>query len=116
MIKVLSGLTSLLLRPIYSTPMAICYDSENMNSSKIQTILKRKSFATLTKMLAPFFGPKQSISDNAIDKYLHLPCIQHKNQNDVPYGCRATTIIPRQPPILKSHGYNTLHVMRKIIF
>ena len=27
-------------------------------------ILKRKSFATLTKMLVPFFGPKQSLSDN----------------------------------------------------
>ena len=41
-------------------------------------ILKRKSFATLTKMLVPFFSPKQSPSDNAIDKYLYLPCIQHK--------------------------------------
>ena len=27
-------------------------------------ILKHKSFATLTKLLAPFFGPKQSLSDN----------------------------------------------------
>ena len=41
-------------------------------------ILKRKSFATLTKMLVPFFGPKQSNSDNAIDKSLYLPCLQHK--------------------------------------
>ena len=79
-------------------------------------ILKRKSFATLTKMLVPFFGPKQSLSDNAIDTSLYLPCIQHKNQNGVAYGCRAATIILRQPPILKSHGYNTSHVMRKIFF
>ena len=49
--------------------------------------LKRKSFTTLTKILVPFFGPKQSLSDNAIDKSLYLPCIQHKNQNGVAYGC-----------------------------
>ena len=79
-------------------------------------ILKRKIFATLTKMLVPFFGPKQSLSDNAVDKSLYLSCIKHKNQNGVAYGCRAATIILRQPPILKSHGYNTSHVMRKIIF
>ena len=79
-------------------------------------ILKRKSFATLTKMLVPFFGPKESLSDNVIDKSLYLPCMQHKNQNVVAYGCRAATIILRQPPILKSHGYNTSHVMRKIFF
>ena len=65
------------------------------------TILKRKSFATLTKMLVPFFGPKQSLSDNAIDKSLYLPCIQHKNQNGVAYGCQAATIILRQPPNFK---------------
>ena len=79
-------------------------------------ILKRKSFATLTKMLVPFSGPKQSLSDNAIGKSLYLPCIQHKNQNGVAYGCRAATIILRQPQILKSHGYNTPHVMRKKFF
>ena len=79
-------------------------------------ILKRKSFATLTKMLVPFFGPKQLLSDNANVKSLYLPCIQHKNQNGVAYGCRAATIILRQPPILKSHGYSTSHVMRKIFF
>ena len=79
-------------------------------------ILKRKSFATLTKMLVPFFGSKQTLSDNAIGKSLYLSCIQHKNQNCVAYGCRAATIILRQPPILKSHGYNTSHVMRKIFF
>ena len=67
-------------------------------------------------MRVPFFGPKQSLSDNAIDKSLYLPCIHHKNQNGVAYGCRAATIIQRQPPILKSHGYNTSHVMRKIFF
>ena len=66
---------------------------------KRQYILKRKSFATLTKMLVPIFGPKQSLSDNAIDKYLYLPCIQHKNQNGVAYGWRAATIFLRQPPI-----------------
>ena len=65
-------------------------------------------------MLVPFFGPKQSLSDNATDKFLYLPCIQHKNQNGVTYGCQAATIILRQPPILKSHGYNTSHFMRKI--
>ena len=79
-------------------------------------ILKRKSFATLTNMLVPFFGPKQSLSDNATDKFLYLPCIQHKNQNGLAYGCRAATIILRQPSILKSHGYNTSHFMRKIFF
>ena len=82
----------------------------------ISYILKRKSLATLTKMLVPFFGPKQSLSDNAVDKSLYLPCIQHKHQNGVAYGCRAATIILRQPPILKSHGDNTSHVMRKIFF
>ena len=65
-------------------------------------------------MLVPFFGPKQSLSDNAIDKSLYLPCIQHKNQNGVAYGCRAVTIILRQPPLLKSYGYNTSHAMQKI--
>ena len=30
-----------------------------------------------------FFGHKQSISDNAIDKFLSLPCKQHKHQNGV---------------------------------
>ena len=79
-------------------------------------ILKRKSFETLIRMLVPLFGPKQSLSDNAIDKFLYLPCIQHKNQNDVANGCRAATIILRQPPILKSHGYNTSHVMQKNFF
>ena len=77
-------------------------------------ILKRKSFATLTKMLIPFFGPKQSLNGNAVGQSLYVPCIQHKNQKGVAYGCRAATIILRQPPILKSHGYNTSHVMRKI--
>ena len=75
-------------------------------------ILKRKSFETLTKMLVASFGPKQSLSGNAIDKSLYLPCTQHKNQNVVAYGYRVATIILRQSPILKSHGYNTSHVMR----
>ena len=79
-------------------------------------ILKRKSFATLTKMLVLFFGSKQSLSDNAIDKSLYLLCIQHTNQNGVAYGCRSATIILRQPLISKSHGYNTSHVMRKKLF
>ena len=52
----------------------------------------------------------------AIDMSFYLPCIQPKNQNDVAYGCQAATIILRQPPILKSHGYNTSHFMRKIFF
>ena len=77
-------------------------------------ILKSKSSATLTKMLVPFFGPKQLLSDNAIDKSLYLPCMQHKYQNGAAYGFRAATIILRQPPISKSHGYNTSHVIRKI--
>ena len=71
---------------------------------------------TKKNMLVPFFGPKQSLSYNAIDKFLYLPCIQHKNQNGVAYGCRAATIILRQPTILKSHGYNTSHFMRNIFF
>ena len=79
-------------------------------------ILKRKSFATLTKMLVPFFGPKQSLSDNAVDKSLYLPCIQHKNQNGLAYGYRAATIILRLPQIFKSQGYNTSHVMRNNFF
>ena len=82
--------------------------------SVIIYILKRKSF--VTKMLLPFFGPKQSLSDNAFGKSLYFPCIQHKNQNGVAYGCRAATIILRQPPKLKSHGYKTPHVMRIILF
>ena len=69
-----------------------------MQSEIFCNILKRKSFATRTKMLVPFFGPKQSLSDNAIDNSLYLPCIQHKNQNGVAYGCRAATIILRQHP------------------
>ena len=93
-------------------PKATCTERSTVD----YFILKRKSFATLTKMLVPFFGPEQSLSDNAIDKSLHLPCIQHKNQNDVTYGCRAATVILRQPPILKSHGYNTSHFKRKILF
>ena len=40
-------------------------------------ILKRKSFAILTKMQVLFFRPNYSLSDNAIDKSLYLPCIQH---------------------------------------
>ena len=80
-------------------------------------ILKRKSFATLTKMLVLFFGPKQSLSDNAIGKSLYLPCIQHKNQNGVAYGCRSATLNnSKATSILKSHGFNTSHVMRKILF
>ena len=84
--------------------------------STLSYILKRKSFATLTKMLVPFFGPKQSFSDNAVGKSLYLPCIQHKNKNGVASGCRAATIILRQPQILNSNGYNTPHVMQKIFF
>ena len=67
-------------------------------------------------LLVLFFGPKQSLSDNAIDKSLNLPCIQHTNQNGVAYGCPSATIILRQPLILKSHGYNTSNVMRKNFF
>ena len=67
-------------------------------------------------MLVPFVGPKPSLSDNAIGKSLYLPCIQHKHHNGVAYGCRAAAIILRQPPSLKSHGYNTSNVMRKIPF
>ena len=67
-------------------------------------------------MLVLFFGPKQSLNDNAVDKSLYLPGIQHKNQNGVAYGCRVATIILRQPPILKSHCYNTSHVLRNIFF
>ena len=60
-------------------------------------ILKRKRFATLTKMLVPFVGPKQSLSDNAFDKSLYLPCIQHIHQSAVAYGCRSATIIRGNP-------------------
>ena len=45
-------------------------------------------------MLVPFFGPKQSFSDNATDRSLYLPCIKHtKKENGAAYGCRAGTII-----------------------
>ena len=37
-------------------------------------------------MIVPFFGPKQSLSDNAIDRSLYLPCKQHKNQKGVACG------------------------------
>ena len=52
-------------------------------------------------MLVPSFLPNISLADNAIDKSRYLPCIQHENQNDFAYGCRVTTRIVRQPPILK---------------
>ena len=78
--------------------------------------VKRKRYATLTKILVPLFGAKLSLSDNAIYMSLYLPYIQHKNQNGVANGCRAATIILRQRPILMPHGYNTSHVMRKIFF
>ena len=65
-------------------------------------------------MLVPFFGPKQSLSDNAIDKSLYLPCMQHKTQNGVAYGCRAATIILRQPPI--NHMVTLLHMLCKKSF
>ena len=79
------------------------------------SLLKRKSFATRTKMIVLFFGPKQLPRYNAIDKSL-LPCLQHTNQNGVAYGCPSATIILRQPLVLKSHDYNTSHVMRKNFF
>ena len=94
--------------------MKTAMSSQEFSLSGRTNILKRKSFATLTKMLVPFYGPKQSLIDNAIDKSLYLPCIQHKNQNSVAYGCRAATIILRQPPILKSHGYNTLRYAKNL--
>ena len=56
------------------------------------------------------FDPKISLDDNAIDKSRYLPCIQHKNQNDMAYGCRTLTRILRQPPFFfKSQSNNTLH-------
>ena len=91
--------------PCYTKRHNPLYEHEKWNNMPcMKYILKRKSFATLTKMLVPFFRPKQSLSGNAIDKSLHLPCIQHKNQNGVANDCRAATMILRQPPILKSHG------------
>ena len=72
-----------------SHPMNICYLSSfcypGVRVKVTAYILIRKSFATLTNLLVPFFGPKQSLSDKAIDKSLYLPCIQHKNQNGVAY-------------------------------
>ena len=80
-------------------------------------ILKRKSFATLTKMLVPFFGSKQSLSDNAFDKsFICLAYNTKIRMTSVAFGCLAATIILRQFPIFKSHGYDTSHVMRKIFF
>ena len=35
--------------------------------------------------------------DNAIAKSRYLPCIHYQNQNAVAYGCRAATIILKQP-------------------
>ena len=52
-------------------------------------ILKRKSNATLSKIVVPSFLMKNSASDNEIAKYRYLPCIQHQNQTAVTYGRRA---------------------------
>ena len=50
-------------------------------------ILKRKSFATLTQMLVPFFDANISLGENGNEKSLYSPCIQHKNQDGLAYGC-----------------------------
>ena len=54
------------------------YPISNLFLIVLLYILKRKSFATKTKMLGPCFGPKQSLSGNAFDKSINLPCIEHK--------------------------------------
>ena len=74
-------------------------------------ILKRKSFATLTKMPFLFFEPKLLLHDTCImiNKSNDLPSKQHENQTSETYDCRSSTRNVRQPKFEKSQSYNTLH-------
>ena len=72
-------------------------------------ILKRKSFATLTKMLFPSFCAKYLLHDIGINKSNDLRSKQHENQTSETYACRSSTRNVRQPKFEKSQSYNTLH-------
>ena len=72
-------------------------------------ILKRKSFATLTKMLFPSFFANILLRDIVINKSNDLPPKQDENQTSETYDCRSSTRNVRQPKFEKSHIYNTLH-------
>ena len=65
-------------------------------------ILKRKSFATLTKMLFPFFEPNFLLHDIVINKANDMPSKQHENQTNETYDCRSSTRNVRQPKFEKS--------------
>ena len=62
-----------------------------MNRFNNQTILKRKSFATLTKMLFPSLEPNILLHDIVITKSNNLPSKQHVNQTSETYDCRSAT-------------------------
>ena len=95
--------------------------SEPKRSATIK-YLNAKVSKYLRKCLS---DPNMSLGDNVIDKSHGLLFIQHENQNDETYGCRASTRNVRQPQTLKSHrvtipyilfesqSYNTLHFIRK---
>ena len=86
--------------------------SDSLNNALLiflHNILKRKSFATLTKCYFLLFEPKILLHDIMINKSNDLPSKQHENQTGETYDCRSSTRNVRQPKIEKSHSYNTLH-------
>ena len=73
-------------------------------------ILKRKSFATLTKMLFfLLYEPNILLHDIVINKSNNLLSKQHENQTRETYACRSSTRNVRQPKLEKSQSYNTSH-------
>ena len=81
--------------------------------SIVKYILKRKRYATLSKMVVPSFSSKNSASHNEIAKYRYLPGIQHQNQSAVTYSWRDATINVRQHPFLKSQSSKSVPILRK---
>ena len=75
----------------------------------VLNIFKRKSFATLTKIIFPFFEPTILLHDIMINKFNDLPSKQHENQTSETYDCQSSTRNVRQPKFEKSQSYNTLH-------
>ena len=59
--------------------------SDRKNNNK--NILKRKSFATLSKLLFPSFDTNILLRDIVINKSNDLPSKQHENQNSETYSC-----------------------------
>ena len=86
----------------------VCHIVVN-HMSQLIYILKRKSFATLTKCYFLLFEPKILLHDIMINKSNDLPSKQHENQTSETYDCRSSTRNVRQPKFEKSQSYNTLH-------